>query len=102
LQAKNWGIKQRSILRKWLDNFKKEGKCCKCGMTDYRCLEFHHRDHNLKEHNITRMITDKVSLERLQREMNKCDLICANCHRIEHFSVRGRIRHGTPSIKVAP
>lgn len=43
-------------------------------------FDFDHRDPKLKSFSIS----DKgvtVSLARLQEEVKKCDLVCANCHR---------------------
>jgi hypothetical protein len=93
LQAKSWGIKQRWILKQWLETYKKANRCKKCSMSDYRCLEFHHLNPKEKDYNIGKMITNKTSLSNLQKEVSKCIIICANCHRIEHFQERGKIRH---------
>lgn len=62
----------------------KGGKCQKCGYD--RCkgaLEFHHIDKSTKEFGINR----NFSLERAQEELDKCILLCANCHREEHTKV---------------
>ncbi len=44
-------------------------------------MDFDHRDPNEKECHISRMAALGVSLERLEEEVKKCDLVCANCHR---------------------
>lgn len=56
-------------------------KCKRCGMDDKRCLEFHHKDPTTKETLITPNIQNK---KRLLREINKCIILCANCHKIVH------------------
>ena len=59
------------------------GKCCKCGYN--KCiwaLEFHHRNPNEKEATWTKMRLWSES--RLLKELDKCDLLCANCHRELH------------------
>ena len=59
------------------------GKCAKCGFSDIRALDWHHLDPNEKVNSISEMIRDRVSMDKLQVELDKCELICANCHRIE-------------------
>ena len=44
-------------------------------------LEFHHRDPRTKEFGIGAFISSK---HRLNVELEKCDLVCANCHRVRH------------------
>jgi hypothetical protein len=56
----------------------KGGKCIRCGYN--KCiasLNFHHRDPEEKEFSIT---GKSYSFERLKKEVDKCDLVCANCH----------------------
>lgn len=55
--------------------------CIDCGNADVRVLEFDHRDEGAKRFNIA----DKLrayAWERLLAEIEKCDVRCANCHRI--------------------
>ena len=59
------------------------GKCAKCGFSDIRALDWHHLDPNDKVNSISEMVRDRVSMDKLQAELDKCELICANCHRIE-------------------
>lgn len=62
----------------------KGGKCEKCGYDKCNAaLEFHHKDPEKKDFGIasqkTRSLNEKVKLE-----LDKCDLLCSNCHREEH------------------
>ena len=59
------------------------GKCAKCGFSDIRALDWHHLDPDEKVNSISEMIRDRGSMDKLQAELDKCELICANCHRIE-------------------
>ncbi len=60
------------------------GKCMKCGYNKYpEVLEFHHRDPTQKDFNVSRKGHCR-SWERVSREIEKCDLLCANCHRELH------------------
>lgn len=62
----------------------KTGKAClHCGFDDPRALDFHHRDPDTKEFQISTKAW-QVSWARLLAEVEKCDILCANCHRILH------------------
>jgi hypothetical protein len=62
------------------------GSCCKkCGHKGHPSIfDFHHRDPNKKEFNIRDL--RGASFERLRAEIEKCDLLCACCHRLEHIT----------------
>lgn len=50
------------------------------------CMDFHHRDPETKKFVISEWWSHASSLGTLQAEIDKCDIICANCHRIrEHL-----------------
>lgn len=62
------------------------GKCIKCGYSKcIEALDFHHRDRKEKEHTPSVIIL-KWAWERVKKELDKCDLLCANCHREAHAS----------------
>ena len=59
------------------------GKCLECGYS--KCpaaLEFHHRDPTQKDFGIGS--GSALGWGKIQTELDKCDLLCANCHREEH------------------
>lgn len=60
-------------------DFLKEHPCVDCGEKDPIVLEFDHRERKDKECNISRMHT--CHLDKLIKEMNKCDVRCSNCHK---------------------
>lgn len=66
----------------------KGGKCCKCGYD--KCLgslHFHHRDPNQKDFTIgTQKRTDFEDNQLVKTELDKCDLLCANCHGEQHYT----------------
>jgi hypothetical protein len=59
--------------------------CISCGEADSACLDFHHRVPEDKVLPIAIAITRGWSKARLLAEINKCDVICANCHRKQHY-----------------
>ena len=63
------------------------GKCKVCGYDKcLRALSFHHREPSEKEFTLTSRELGMFKEERLFKEADKCDLLCANCHMEEHAS----------------
>lgn len=62
--------------------------CIRCGFSDYRVLDFHHRDPSEKEININDIAKKGWSWERIKQEIDKCDPACRNCHAILHAEER--------------
>ena len=56
------------------------GKCKICGYHRLpQALEFHHLDRDKKEFGLG--LPHTRSWERIKKEIDKCELLCANCHR---------------------
>ena len=70
---------------KWLNEYKSKLKCEKCGENNIACLDFHHTNPDDKEFTIARMVHIGYSKERIIKEINKCIILCSNCHRKLHF-----------------
>ena len=66
--------------RKFLLEYLAKNPCKICGETDPVVLEFDHRERDEKLDSIS-VLTGTASLMRLQEEVSKCDVLCANCHR---------------------
>lgn len=59
----------------------KGGKCCICGYNRYvGALDFHHKDSSDKSFGISEKGWT-ISWERIKDELDKCILVCSNCHR---------------------
>jgi len=64
----------------------KGGKCQTCGYNKCQAaLHFHHRNPQEKEMKLDVRLLSNTSFDKLQNEINKCDLLCANCHTELHF-----------------
>lgn len=74
----------------WLKEYLRANPCVDCGQADIRVLEFDHVDPARKVANVGRLARSGVSVETLIREVAKCEVRCANCHRLrtirEHHS----------------
>lgn len=79
--------KLKQKYQQWLMDYKKRHKCSKCGVTDYRVLEFHHL-HNKEFSIAVAFHYAHYGFERLKKEVEKCIVLCANCHRILHHNER--------------
>ncbi len=66
--------------------------CVGCGESDPIVLEFDHRERNDKIGNISDLITHS-SWKRIEFEIEKCDVLCANCHRRKSATQFGYKRH---------
>ena len=78
-------IKKRKLeIRKWFWEYKSGLGCCRCGENHAATIDFHHNSGD-KEKTISKMVADGYSIERICEELEKCEIVCANCHRKIHF-----------------
>lgn len=69
----DWRIRTKQKLVEY-----KGGKCLKCGYNKYfGNLTFHHRDPLQKDFTIS---GQSISFDKLKSEVDKCELLCHNCH----------------------
>ena len=65
---------------------KKQLSCVKCGYNKcVEALDFHHVNPQEKENTVARMIANSYGIEKAYEEIEKCIVLCANCHREFHF-----------------
>lgn len=86
MNANSYTNQKRRGLKRKLEVINSLGGCCsRCGYKrNIAALEFHHLDPNEKEFQIDLRHFSNSSLEKLKQELDKCILLCANCHREEH------------------
>lgn len=58
----------------------KKNPCVDCGDTRPVVLEFDHRDPKTKEYNVAELLQNAYPWEKIKKEIDKCDVRCANCH----------------------
>ena len=78
---KDKNARLRLVYMKDFVSFLETKACLDCGNSDFRVLEFDHLPQFIKSFNIA----DKSActpLKTLMKEIDKCEIVCANCHRI--------------------
>jgi hypothetical protein len=74
----------------------KGGRCAHCGYDRYiGSLEFHHLDPQAKEFALSH--SRSTTFEKIRPELDKCILLCSNCHREEHARLKGLL--SLPAIR---
>lgn len=89
--AKMPSLRRKSSILAWLEDVRETLVCMNCGFSDARALHFHHLDPNAKETTVSRLVHGGASVTRIRREMEKCVVLCANCHAIEHAEDRNSV-----------
>lgn len=79
---------RRDELRVWLDEYKSKLSCTKCKEKHPACLDFHHKDSATKDFSLGIIGGWGYGKERLLREIEKCVVLCSNCHRKVHYEAR--------------
>jgi hypothetical protein len=75
-------IKHKKIVTQYLECH----PCIHCGENRIVCLAFHHRNPNEKKNSVSMM--HNCTTKALLSEISKCDILCHNCHAIEHEKTR--------------
>lgn len=70
---------RRARARNVVKAIKASGACTGCGLADPDCLEFDHIGE--KTGNIGALVASRIGVERLKAELDRCELVCACCHR---------------------
>lgn len=80
---------QKADARALVYNYLKAHPCIDCGEPDIVVLDFDHV-RGEKLHNVSDMIRRGAALQRIEAEIAKCDVRCANCHRRKTAARNGR------------
>lgn len=76
---------RRQSTKSWLKDIKSNLKCSRCPENHPACLQFHHIDPSTKEFSIGDKEVKDFSKEKILKEIQKCLVLCANCHMKEHY-----------------
>jgi len=77
-------LSKEERLRAWTYEYKREKGCKRCGEDDAVCLQFHHVEE--KRMGVGRMIAYSYPESLIRAEVQRCVVLCANCHRKEHYT----------------
>jgi hypothetical protein len=77
-KAKEYDKNHNIEVYSFLKEYAKDG-CSICKEKEFACLDFDHIDN--KDYNISSMINRRYSLDKIKKELKKCQILCANCHR---------------------
>jgi len=83
----------------YIIEYLKTHHCTKCGITNPMVLEFHHRDSKTKKMDVGAMLSGGWPFEMIKKEIEKCDVLCANCHRIESAEQQGWYKSFYPPVR---
>ena len=79
-------VKERkSKIKKWFIALKKSLKCEICDEDHPATLDFHHKDKKRKDNEVAFMAYYGYSKARILKEIEKCQVLCSNCHRKIHY-----------------
>lgn len=71
--------RQTHTNRKKLLEYLQNHPCVDCGETDVIVLEFDHLSD--KKYNVARLVATSSTWTKIETEIRKCEVVCANCHR---------------------
>lgn len=85
-ECHNGYVKQQYQKRKQIvQELKSNCSCAKCGDTRGYVLDYHHIDPNVKDATVARLTSNSTKIETALAEIEKCIVLCANCHREFHY-----------------
>jgi len=79
-KAKKW----KADFSFWWKEYKLELKCSRCGEDHPACIDFHHKHSEDKIAAVASMV-GRRSKDKVLAEIEKCEIICSNCHRKLHW-----------------
>jgi hypothetical protein len=77
---------RRKKIRGWFIELKATLSCARCGENHPATLEFHHDDPQTKDLSLYQAVwSHDWGKDRILAEVAKCTILCANCHRKQHW-----------------
>jgi transcription elongation factor Elf1 len=76
---------RKKDIKKKLREYKATLSCEICGENHPSCIDFHHRNPSNKKVAIYEATQKKWGWNKIMEEINKCQVLCSNCHRKAHW-----------------
>src|SRR3990167_4804916 len=100
LAARRYKTKRKAIQKQKLDALKEATPCADCGnYFPAVCMDFDHLPGQAKLAELSSLVKRIITSSVIDAEIAKCELVCANCHRIRtrnrQHEGRQNLRHGT-------
>lgn len=85
------------LFLQWWFEYKSKLKCSRCPENHPACLDFHHVNPKEKEFTIGSIVGDG-NKSKLLKEIEKCIVLCSNCHRKEHWNNKRYYDNSNPPL----
>jgi 5-methylcytosine-specific restriction endonuclease McrA len=89
---KEYFNKRRQETMDFLRLLKSKSSCFICGYKEHtEILQFHHLNPTEKNFDFSRGSIGNISRKRLINEIDKCELLCPNCHNWLHYQETAKL-----------
>lgn len=88
---------RKAAIHEYIQGLKNQLHCVDCGERHPATLQFHHLNSEDKTFAIGKAVYRGFSLDRIKKEIQKCIVLCANCHAIRHYNMRNQ-KQSVPGI----
>ena len=78
---------RKEKIKEWYIDYKSKQKCEICFESCPACLDFHHINDEEKEICVAQAVARNWSISNIKKEIDKCVVVCANCHRKIHAGI---------------
>lgn len=85
--AREYNKKTNKRNKNYVDEYKIKRGCLICGEFESVCLDCHHKFPKDKVMEISNLVRQGYSLKTIKKELDKCVIICSNCHRKLHKGI---------------
>jgi hypothetical protein len=79
---------RKKAARAWFRAYKSDLVCKICKENRPATLDFHHVKPCKSDKKVNELVSDGHNKKRIQKEIDKCIVLCSNCHRVHHEEER--------------
>jgi len=85
--ARDRSRERRIKTKEWFREYTKDDKCLVCSEAESVCIDYHHIFPEDKVKELSKLVNEMFSKEKILIELEKCVPLCANCHRKVHANI---------------